>query len=92
MPPNGSPPPLPDGRGGWIHDTPRPTSPPPPRKRRAFITYEYDGIDDYEESLARDGLQKLRKAVEQLRKAGCTGREIERAIYEAMRDTWKQGY
>jgi hypothetical protein len=79
-PPNGPPPPLPD----WAHDTPRPTSPPPPSvNRRTFIRSEWDEL---EENAAREGMAKLRKAVAQLHFAGCTGREIERMFWAAMRD------
>ena len=82
-PPNG-PPTLPDGRGGWIHDTPRPTPPPPPSvNRRAFIRSEWDEL---EENAAREGMKALRKAVARLHFAGCTGREIERMFWAAMRD------
>jgi hypothetical protein len=52
-------------------------------RRRAFIYSEWDEV---EESAAREGMAKLRKAVAQLHFAGCTGREIERMFWGAMRD------
>jgi hypothetical protein len=81
-PPNG-PPPLPDGRGGWIHDTPRPTPPPPPR-RKARVPIDSDS------SLARDGMRALRRAVQDFRAAGMSNAEIERAFWAAIRDPWDE--
>ena len=82
-PPNG-PPPLPDGRGGWIHDTPRPTPPPPARRRQPAPHY----LDDSDDSLARDGLRALRRAVQDFRLAGMSNAEIERALTVLLRDSW----
>ena len=79
-PPNG-PPPLPDGRGGWIHDTPRPTLPP---RHRTRIPINSDS------SLARDGMRALRRAVQDFRAGGLTNAEIERAFWAAIRDPWDE--
>ena len=83
-PPNG-PPPFPDGPvPDWARDTPRPTPPPPPSvNRRAFIRSEWDEV---EENAAREGMKALRRAVARLHFAGCTGREIERMFWAAMRN------
>jgi hypothetical protein len=76
-------PPFPDGPlPDWAQDTPRPT-PPPSVNRRAFIRSEWDEV---EANAAREGMVRLRKAVAQLHFAGCTGREIERMFWAAMRD------
>jgi hypothetical protein len=76
-PPNG--PPLPD----WAQDTPRPTPPPPPRRRARDLI----GSDN---SLARDGLRALRRAVQDFRAAGMSNAEIERAFWAAIRDPWDE--
>ncbi len=77
MPPNGPPPPLPD----WAQDTPRPTPPPPPRRRARDLI-------DSDNSLARDGLRALRRAVQDFRLAGMSNAEIERALTVLLRDSW----
>jgi hypothetical protein len=78
------PPPLPDGRGGWIHDTPRPTSPPPPRR-----TDRPRVIRDVGQAVAiESGLGDLDTAVRKLKKAGLSWDEIHNAFYKAIRDSW----
>jgi hypothetical protein len=79
VPPNGPPPPLPD----WAEDTPRPTSPPPP-KRRALAPIDSDN------SLARDGLRALRRAVQDFRGAGLTNAEIKAVFLAEIRDPWDE--
>ena len=87
MPPNGPPPPIPN----WIHDTPRPTPPPPPRRRQP-VPRSYKPaphyLDDTDDSLARDGLRALRRAVQDFRLAGMPNAEIERALTVLLRDSW----
>ena len=78
------PTPPPDDHSGWMHDTQRPTSPPPPLpNRQAFIRSEWDEV---EQNAAREGIKTLRRAVAQLHFAGCTGREIERMFWGAMKE------
>ena len=81
-PPNGPPPPIPD----WTQDTPRPTPPPPPRRRQPAPHY----LDDSDDSLARDGLRALRRAVQDFRLAGMTNAEITRALTVLLRDSWDE--
>jgi hypothetical protein len=91
MQPNGPPPPLPDGRGGWIHDTQRPTPPPPP-KRRQPVPQSYKPaphyLDDTDDGFVLDGLRALRRAVQDFRLAGMSNAEIERALTVLLRDNW----
>jgi hypothetical protein len=76
------PPPLPDGRGGWIHDTPRPTPPPPPRR-----TDRPRVIGDVGQAVAiESGLGDLNTAVRKLKQAGLSWDEIELAFFEAMKE------
>ena len=88
-PPNGPPPPIPD----WAQDTPRPTSPPPPRRRQP-VPQSYKPaphyLDDTDDSLARDGLRALRRAVQDFRGAGLSNAEIERAFWAVIRDPWDE--
>lgn len=77
-----TPPPHPTD--DWAYDTPRPT-PPPPRNRRAFITYD-DDIDEIDEYLAHDGRLKMKKAIGNLLRAGLSPAEIEREFWAAMRN------
>jgi hypothetical protein len=82
-PPNGPQPPLPDGRGGWIHDTPRPTSPPPPRRRPRVPI-------DSDNSLARAGLRALRRAVQDFRAAGLSDADIEQIFRAEIKPSWDE--
>ena len=81
-PPNGLPPPIPD----WAHDTPRPT--PPPSLKRRWPSPHY--LDDSDDSLARDGLRALRRAVQDFRLSGMTNSEITRALAVLLRDSWDE--
>jgi hypothetical protein len=82
-----TPPPLP----GWAQGTPRPTPPPPPRRRQP-VPQSYKPaphyLDDTDDSLARDGLRALRRAVQDFRLAGMSNAEIERALTVLLRDNW----
>jgi hypothetical protein len=91
MPPNG-PPPFPDGPvPDWARDTPRPTSPPPPRRRQP-VPQGYKPaphyLDDSDDGFVRDGLRALRRAVQDFRLAGMSNAEIERALSVLLRDSW----
>ena len=92
-PPNGQPP-FPDGPiPDWAQDTPRPTPPPPPRRRQpAPRNYRPAPhyLDDTDDSLARDGLRALRRAVQDFRLAGMSNTEITRALTVLLRDSWDE--
>ena len=79
MPPNRPPPPLPD----WAHDTPHPTSPPPPRRRARVLI-------DPDNSLARDGLRALRRAVQYFRGAGLSDADIKQIFWAEMKPSWDE--
>ena len=91
MPVNG-PPPFPDGPlADWAHDTPRPTPAPQPRRRQPVPQSHRPAphyLDDTDDSLARDGLRALRRAVQDFRLAGMPNTEIERALTVLLRDSW----
>jgi hypothetical protein len=79
MPPNGPPPPPPD----WAFDTPRPTSPPPPRR-----THRPRVIRDIGQAVAiQSGLGDLDAAICKLKQAGLSLREIHSAFYDALQDS-----
>ena len=82
-PPNGPPPPLPDGRGGWIHDTLRPTPLPPPR-RRSRVPIDSDS------GFVRDGMRALRRAVQDFRAGGLSNAEIKAVFLAEIRDPWDE--
>ncbi len=78
------PPPLPDGRGGWAHDTPRPTPPPPPRR-----TNRPRVIRSVEQAVAiHEALYSLGRAVRQLKGAGLSDDEIRQAFWAEMQSSW----
>jgi hypothetical protein len=85
MPKNG-PPPLPDGRETWAHDTPRPTSPPPPRRtdRPRVIRSVGQAVAIHE------ALCSLGHAVRQLKEAGLSDADIEQIFRTEMKPSWDE--
>ncbi len=80
------PPPLPDGRGGWAHDTPRPTPPPPPRR-----TDRPRVIRSVEQAVAiHEALYSLGNAVRRLKEAGLSDDEIGHAFWAEMKPSWDE--
>jgi hypothetical protein len=76
---NGSPP-FPDGPvSDWTANTPRPTSPPPPRRTASPHPFQ-----EVRESLIQDGRYALRKAIEKLFRAGLTHAEVLREVQAVM--------
>jgi hypothetical protein len=72
-------PPLPD----WAQDTPRPTPPPPPRRRTRIPI-------DSDNSLARDGLRALCRAIQYFRGAGLSDADIKQIFWAEMKPSWDE--
>ncbi len=78
MPPNGPPPPLPD----WAQDTPRPTSPPPPRRRTINPVVYAALIGSYRLT--------MRRVIVDLRSAGLSDADIEQIFRTEMKPSWDE--
>ena len=71
-----------------------PNGPPPPPRRRQPVPQSHRPaphyLDDTDDSLARDGLRALRRAVQDFRLAGMSNAEITRALAVLLRDSWDE--
>jgi hypothetical protein len=78
MPPNGPPPPIPD----WAQDAPRPTSPPPPRRRAINPVVHAALIGSYRLT--------LRRVIVDLRSAGLSDADIKQIFWAEMKPSWDE--